>query len=74
MVEVAPNNQRAHPNRCSDRKAHSRGKPNNYKSEDGSGGMAMVVGTWGGENQPTQADTRLEGSITGKGQTHRFRW
>ena len=37
--------------------------------------MVMVVGTWGGgENEPTQADTRLEGFITGKEQTHRFRW
>ena len=37
--------------------------------------MVMVVGTWGGgENEPTQADTRLEGFITGKGQIYRFRW
>ena len=74
MVEVGPNNQRAHPNRCSDRNAHNRGKPNNYNSEDGSGGMVMVVGTWGGGNEPTQADTRREGFITGKGQTCRFSW
>jgi len=30
------------------RKAHNRGKPNNYNSGDGSGGMVVVVGTWGG--------------------------
>ena len=35
--------------------------------------MVLVVGTGGG-NEPTQADTRLEGFITGKEQTHRFRW
>ena len=47
--------------------------PNNYNLEDGSGGMPMVVGTGVSGNEPTQADTLLEGFITGKGQTHRFR-
>jgi len=32
--------------------------------------MVVMVGTWGGGgNEPTQADTRLEGFITGKGRT-----
>ena len=48
-------------------------KPNNSNSEDGSGGMVVVVGREkGGGDERTQADTRLDGFITGKGQIHRF--
>ena len=73
MIEVGPNNCGASPPKpMLGSKSSQPGKTKRLQLGKWSSWMVIVVGKGVCGNEPTQADTLLEGLITGKGQIHRF--